>query len=168
MLRRLSFLLPDEVRAEAVVDELHRSNIANRSIRALANQQHTLENMPKASWATRHNWGGRIESILWHGNLWLFFISLVLLVAALVSGDYGAAVILSLLMLLSFVAGEQFVEKLPTTHLDNFTSAIQHGAVLLMVDVPFYRVNEIVDKVHRHYPEAQLGGTCWSIHVPGI
>jgi len=168
MLRRLYFLLPDEKHTKTIVNELHRSGITERSIHILANDKYALKDLPKTNWVQGQDRAALIESILWYGNLWLFFIALALFGAALINGNFIIAAALSLLMLLSFFVGEQFVAKVPNTHLDNFTSAIQHGEILLMVDVPFYRVKEIVDSVHRHHPEAQLGGTCWSIDALGI
>lgn len=168
MLRRLYFLLPDESHAEIVVAELHQSGIQMHAISAVANEQHALKNLPRASASQRQDQSALIESLLWHTNLWLFFLALVLFIVTLISANFAAAAGLSIFMLLSFFAGERFVTKLPHTHLDNFTGAIQHGEVLLMVDVPFYRVKEVGDMIHRQHPEAQLGGSCWSIDALGI
>lgn len=168
MLRRLYFLLPDEAHTKTIVDELHRSGITDRSIHILAKEQNNLIDLPKTQWIEGEDLAALIESILWHGNLWLFFIALVLFVAALINGSLAIAAALALFMLTSFYAGARFVAKLPNTHLDNFTGAIQHGEILLMIDVPFYRVRETIDSVHQHHPEAQLGGSCWSIDALDI
>jgi hypothetical protein len=47
-------------------------------------------------------------------------------------------------------------------HLGEFRDALAHGEVLLMVDVPRGRVSEVEDRVHRHHPEATVGGVGWS------
>lgn len=168
MLRRLYFLLPDEAHTKTIVDELHRTGITDRSVHILAKGQTSPKDLPKTQWIQGQDLAAQIESLLWHGNLWLFFIALTLFVAALINGSLAIAAALSLYMLASFYVGERFVAKLPNTHLDNFTSAIQHGEILLMIDVPFYRVRETVDSIHLHHPEAQLGGSCWSINALGI
>ncbi|MCW8826793.1 MAG: hypothetical protein OQK78_10260 [Gammaproteobacteria bacterium] len=168
MLRRLYFLLPDESHTEAVVDELIGSGYAMSSIHLLDNGEHTLVNLPKVTSSHRYDRAARLESLLWYGNLGLFFVALAAFIYSLFSGTYLLAASMSLLMLLSFTAGERFVTQLPNTHFDNFTAAIKHGEVLLMVDVPFYQVKSVSDKIHKHHPLAVLGGSCWSINALGI
>jgi hypothetical protein len=67
------------------------------------------------------------------------------------------------IMLATFIAGEQFVVHVPNVHLTEFTDALSHGEILLMVDVPKNRVAEIEHFVHHRYPEAVVGGVGWSI-----
>jgi hypothetical protein len=50
-------------------------------------------------------------------------------------------------------------------YLTEFTDALSHGEVLLMIDVPAKRVAEIEDFVHHRYPEACVGGVGWSMGV---
>lgn len=168
MLRRLYFLLPDEAHTKTIVDELNLAGISKSSIHVLANEQHELKNLPRADWGQSHDLSNYVESTLWHGNLWLFFIALALFVASIISGNYYVTISMLVLMLISFFAGERFVSKLPNTHLDNFTSAIKQGDILLMVDTPFYRASEIVNRVHKHHPESELGGACWCINAFGM
>jgi hypothetical protein len=53
-------------------------------------------------------------------------------------------------------------------HLTEFTDALAHGEILLMVDVSLHRVAEIENFVHRHHPEAAISGTSWTIDALGI
>ena len=43
-----------------------------------------------------------------------------------------------------------------------------HGEVLLMVDVPKRRVFEVEELVHRHYPDATVGGVGWTLEAMDI
>ncbi|MBI5039891.1 MAG: hypothetical protein HZB57_01360, partial [Gammaproteobacteria bacterium] len=50
----------------------------------------------------------------------------------------------------------------PNIHLREFAAALRHGELVLMVSVPRNRVAEIEDLVHRHHPDAAVGGVGWS------
>jgi hypothetical protein len=168
MLRRLYFLLPDEEHAEALVDDLFLSGTPKHFIHAIDNGQRDLKNLPGSGSSLRHDYAALLETLLWFGNLWIFFFAAVAFIVALFYSAFTIAALMSLIMLLTFYAGERFVAKLPNTHLDNFTEAIQHGEILLMVDVPFYNIRKISDYVHTHHPQAQFGGVCWSIDALGV
>ncbi|MGB5306839.1 MAG: DUF1269 domain-containing protein, partial [Gammaproteobacteria bacterium] len=47
----------------------------------------------------------------------------------------------------------------PSSRLKEFESAIEKGGLLMMVDVPKKRVDEITDLVKKHHPEADVQGT---------
>jgi hypothetical protein len=46
----------------------------------------------------------------------------------------------------------------PNSSLRDFQGAIETGKVLLMIDVPFTRIDEIRELVASHHPEAEWGG----------
>ena len=73
-----------------------------------------------------------------------------------------------LTMLITFIAGQHFVARIPDVHLTEFTDALAHGEILLMVDVPLYRVAEIETFVHQQHPEATVAGTSWTMDAFGI
>jgi hypothetical protein len=45
------------------------------------------------------------------------------------------------------------------SRLKEFKGAIEEGQLLMLVDVPKSRVDEIDDLVKKHHPEAEIGGT---------
>ena len=47
----------------------------------------------------------------------------------------------------------------PSSRLTDFEAAIERGELLMMLDVPKGRVEEITDLVKKHHPEAQIEGT---------
>lgn len=55
----------------------------------------------------------------------------------------------------------------PDVHLTEFTDALAHGEVLLMVDVPGSRVAEVEDFIHQRYPESVVGGVGWTLDAFG-
>lgn len=114
MLRRLYFLLPDEAHTKTIVDELNLAGISKSSIHVLANEQHELKNLPRADWGQSHDLSNYVESTLWHGNLWLFFIALALFVASIISGNYYVTISMLVLMLISFLQANALFPNYPT------------------------------------------------------
>ena len=66
---------------------------------------------------------------------------------------------------LFFFVGEQFAVKNPDVQLTEFTNALSHGEMLLMVDVPRHPVANIEDHVHHRHPEASVGGVGWIVYA---
>jgi hypothetical protein len=71
-------------------------------------------------------------------------------------------------MLINFTAGEQFVVCKPDVQLAEFTDALSHGEILLMLDVSHFHVSEIENLVHMQHPEAAVGGVSWIMDGFGI
>jgi hypothetical protein len=67
----------------------------------------------------------------------------------------------------TLLLGVTFTRRIPNVHLAEFEDALQHGEVLLMVDVVPWRVTEVESLVHRH-PEAVSGGVGWHSDAFGI
>jgi hypothetical protein len=168
MNRRLYFLLPDRAHALSVVNELAGSGLDLEQMHALAGEQVSLEGLPEASDAQRHDLARHLETFLWDSNLVVFGVALGALLTLGLSSGLTAWLLLPLaIMLASFLAGLRFT-RLPNVHLDEFRDALSHGEILLMVDVPVARVADIENRVHRHHPEAAVGGVGWGTTVMNI
>ncbi len=167
MLRRLFFLFPNEKRAQHAVDELVSRHISKRHMHAIACGV-KLTTLPEATERQKKDTAFRVEQFLWNANLLLFAIALVLLITSLASTKWFWAGFALITMLVTFFAGKQFVVRIPDVHLTEFTDALAHGEILLMVDVSLYRVAEIENFVHQHYPEATIGGSSWTMDAFGI
>lgn len=167
MLRRLFYLFPDEAHAQKVVNELGLKAVDIRRMHAVAHGVE-LKTLPRATERQLRDTSFRLERSLWLGNLLLFLSALVAFLVMLAAGEIMWSVMALAVMLACFVAGEQFVVHVPNVHLSEFTDALAHGEVLLMVDVPAYRVAEIDEFVHRHHPEVVSGGVGWTLGCFGI
>ena len=167
MLRRLFFLFPDEAHAQRVVEELINNDIPEHRIHAIA-RGIELNTLPEATERQKRDTAFRLEKILWNANLSIFALSFVMLFATLIAGEFLWAVAAVAVMLASFIAGEWFVVYLPDVHLSEFTDALSHGEILLMIDVPKKRVDEIERFVHHHHLEAFVGGVSWSVDAFGL
>ena len=168
MLRRLFFLFPDAEHAQRAVDKLVEREIHTRHIHAIANNGVDLGDLPEATERQKKDIKFRFEWIVWNTNLMLFAVALTVMIASLVLGSVIWAVGALLVAVLTFIAGEQFAVKVPDVHLTEFTDALSHGEVLLMLDVPVNRVAEIENFVHHRHPEAAVGGVSWTIDALSI
>jgi hypothetical protein len=162
MLRRLYFLFPNPSKATVVIDELSRRGVSHRRMHVLSRSGGDLGDLPPVGVHQGRDRARQLETLLWDGNLGLFFLALALLLVALYLGWALLAVLMAAAMAVTFLLGLR-ATWLPDVHLDEFRDALSHGEVLLMVDVPKARVAEIEDRVHRHHPEAAVGGVGWSL-----
>lgn len=164
MKRRLYFLLPDAGHTRSVVNELETGGIEQRCMHVIAAQGVDLNGLPIASHNQRNDLGAQLETIFWDGNLMLFFVALlVLTVLALVHVSWFWLLLPVAVMLAAFVTGVEFTKYIPNVHLSEFTDAIHHREILLMVDVPVRQVARVEELTHRHHPEVITGGVGWHV-----
>jgi hypothetical protein len=168
MNRRLYFLLPDVEHAWRVVEELEGAGMSTRDMHAMARPGVDLSSLPFANTKQREDRVWLIERLLWDLNLAVFALALIGLLISLYWGFSVWSASSLLVMLVTFVAGDRFAVKVPHAHLDEVRDALSHGEILLMIDAPKGRVAEVAGLVHRHHPEAALGGVGWTIEAFGI
>ncbi len=167
MLRRLFFLFPDEEHAQRAVNQLVFLNISERNIHAISRGV-ALRTLPEATERQKNDTAFRVESFLWRANLLLFIVSLMTFIVALVMAAFYWTLVALFVMTITFFAGEHFVVHVPDVHLTEFTDALSHGEILLMVDVPADRVVEIENMIHHRNPEAVVGGVSWTVDAFGL
>ncbi len=161
MRRRLYFMVPDATSARQIRDELLLARIEDGHIHVLARDGLPLSGLHEASILQKSDFvhgaetglavGGGIGIIA--GLVAVFFppagveLQLVtILLTALVGAVFGAWVA-------SMVAS-----SIPNSRLKTFESAIASGRVLMMVDTPSGRVDEIKKRIAAHHPEAMNSG----------
>lgn len=162
MRRRLYFMVPDASSARQIRDELLLARIEDSHIHVMAKDGVALPDLHEASILQKSDFvhgaeiglavGGGIGIIA--GLVAVFFppagvdLQLVtVLLTALVGAAFGAWVA-------SMVAS-----SIPNSRLKRFESAIAAGQILLMVDAPASRVDEIRKLVTARHPEAMNSGT---------
>lgn len=163
MKRRLYYLLPDTSHAEKLVEGLGDTSILKQDVHAVVKDNLRLKGINDVHGLTENDRDYFVEWFLWRINLALFFVALIAFVAIFIWSP-GVWLILPLaIMIGTFVSGLVFVIRMPNVHLDEFRPAIQHGEVLLMIDVPFTDVAKVDHRIHRKHPEAVSGGACWHV-----
>lgn len=160
-MRRIYFLLPNVESARGIIDELLVKRIEWRHIHVLANPGVTLEDLPQATLAQRSDLlpalargtaAGGVTGVL-AGLVAMAFPPAGLTIA-------GGAVVLIALASAGFGAwtATMIGVGVPNTRLKRFENAIDHGELLMMVDVGKNRVEEIEEVVRSHHPEADIEG----------
>ena len=159
-MRRIYFLLPDEVSCEAIVDELESIDIPLQHLHVIRNFEDGESHLPRANVWQRSNLGGSIIVGGLLGSL-AGFIAGVMIIVTPLSGEKPGWEIVSLVSVIGALMGA-FINSMVSGgdfnhQLDTFRNAITHGQVLLMVDVPAGQQKSIADRVLEQHPEAHLG-----------
>lgn len=163
MKRRLYYLLPDSLQAEQLVDDLEATTVAKQDVHTVTKDQLDLNKLDELHTAAVNDRDYFVEWFLWRSNLALFFIALAVFIAMLIWYP-GIWLILPLVVMIGcFVSGLLFVLRMPNVHLNEFRPALQHGEVLLMVDVPASEIKRVDQQIHRNHPEVVTGGVCWHV-----
>ncbi|CAN0620709.1 conserved protein of unknown function [Burkholderia multivorans] len=161
-MRRIYVLLPSVEVAKAVVDELLVKRIEWRHIHVVANDKVPLQDLPQASIKqssdlllalARGGTAGGVTGML-AGLAALAFPPVGLTIA-------GGAVLVFAAAGASFGAwvGAMIGISVPSPRLKHFKDAVERGELLMLVDVPKDRVDEIGDLIKLHHPQSHIEGT---------
>jgi hypothetical protein len=162
MRRRLYFLVPNVEIATKVVDDLLLGRIEERHIHVIAKRGTPLGNLPKASLLQKSDFVPAVERAVALGGATGTLAGLVALALAPGIVVAGGAVLLASALAGAGVGawlGGMVGMNVGNTRLKAFEAAIERGQLLMLVDVPFAKVDEITERVKKHHPEAEPEGT---------
>lgn len=128
MKQRMYFLFPDAEQARAAGDDIMELDVAPEHIHTIARTDIDISGLPTATSPQRRDALAQIENGLWQGNLLLFALATVALVAVAVAGAVAWALV-ALLVMMASLAGGWFATCVPHTHLDEFSQALQRGEI---------------------------------------
>jgi hypothetical protein len=168
-MKRIYFLAPDQDCVHAIIDELQTCGIDEQSIAVLAKQEQPLEDLPEATQLEKSDLIPALQrGVAIGGSLGLFagMAALAFQPAGLIIG--GGALLLG-----STVGGATFGAwassligvSTPNTQLEKFEDAVANGQILMLVDVPKQRIEEIQTSIRKHHPEADFEGVEPTIKV---
>ena len=161
MRRRLYFLLPDVESARHTADDLLLARVEDRHMHFLARRGTDLGELHEASYL--------FKTDLLHGagvGLMLGGIGGLILGAIIVAyPPEGTQPQLVAVLIAAIVGGilgawmaSMAAAAVPNSRLKAFHEDIERGKVLLMVDVPYGRIEQIREVVLSRHPEAVAGG----------
>lgn len=161
-MRRLYFLVPNVEQTRKIVDELLLARIDEQHIHVLAKEGTSLEDLPEAKLSQKSDLVPALERGLSLGGATGLLAGLVAITVPAAGAVFGGGAVLA-----STLAGAgvgawmatMIGVDVPNTRLSGFEEAIQHGEILMMVDVAKDRVDEIDSLVKKHHPEAEVKGT---------
>jgi hypothetical protein len=163
-MRRLYFLIPGIDSAKTIVDELLLARVDQRHIHIAAADHHALieANLPEASLLQESDFVPAVERGLAIGGATGILAGVAAVALPGVGLALGGGAILGIGLAgagmgawLSSMIGI----SAPSSRLTEFEDAIKEGGLLMMVDVPKTRVDEITDLIKQHHPEAEIEGT---------
>jgi hypothetical protein len=169
MRRRILFVIPDLMCARSTMDDLLLARIEACHIHFLAKRGTPMDGLHEAN-------------VLQKSDL-VHAAQLGLAIGALLGCVLGAVVVMLtptpeawqiVIVLGSAIVGALFGAwvssmigvSVPNSRLRDFQQAIEQGKLLLMVDVPSTRVEEIRDLLHRRHPDCEDRGI--DPHVPAF
>jgi hypothetical protein len=159
-MRRLYVLIPTESSCRDLVEELESAGVSSNHLHVIAGLEHELRDLPDASIWQRTELGRGIElgsGLGGAAGLLGGLLAIAFPPAGIVVGG-GALVV-------STVAGAGFGALVTALlgsqehnhKLDAFKKALSSGQLLLMIDVPRARVDEVKNTILRHHPDADIG-----------
>ena len=168
MNRRLYLSFPTPAQARQAVADLRGAGVPTDHMHAIAKEGTDLTGLPGATPRQRRDQVWRLEHLFWYGNLGLFAVAALGLAGSLVTGSQAGMIVSIVVLIATFAVGDRFAVKLPHAHLSELRVPIDHGEVVLLVDVPVHRVREIEHLLALRHPEVGVGGVGWSLDAFGV
>ena len=163
-MRRLYFLIPTIESAKTIVDELLLARVDQRHIHIAAADHHALieANLPEANLLQESDFVPAVERGLAIGGATGILAGVAAVALPGIGLALGGGAILGIGLAgagLGAWVSSMIGISAPSSRLTEFEKAIQQGSLLMMVDVPKTRVDEITDLIKKHHPEAEIEGT---------
>jgi len=161
MRRRLYFLLADVKAARALFKDLLLARIEERHIHFLARENLSLGDLPEATLLQKSDGIHSLGVGLISGGITGALTGVVVVLFP----PFGAATSLGVILVTSLIGAIMGVwvsgmigASTPNTHLAGFMPDIERGRVLVMVDVPKDKIDDVQHLVRRHHPDAVARG----------
>ncbi|MCU7813709.1 MAG: hypothetical protein KZQ89_02330 [Candidatus Thiodiazotropha sp. (ex Lucinoma kastoroae)] len=168
ILRRIYMLIPTTEQAGKVANDLMLNRVNRQHIHTMAKQGVDISGLPEATVRQRSDTGAQLERWFWDLNLLIFFAALLLLLFALWSAEWVWVLGCLTVMAVTVLSGYYFASHVPHTHLADCRVPLQHGEILLLVDVPRWRITEVERSIRQLHPEVEIGGVGWGYDALGI
>ena len=161
-MRRIYFLIPDIDIAKRVVNELLLAKIEDKHIHVIAKRGTPLEDLPEANLLQKSDFIPAVEQGLAIGGSTGMLAGLVALAlppaSTVVAGGVLLASTLAAAGVGAWVSGMVGM-SVGSRRIKEFEDAIEAGKLLILVDVPTSRVEEIEGCVKQHIPQAEFEKT---------
>jgi len=161
MNHRIYFILPDAKTAEVVEKELLLAHVDDHHMHFMARDEISLKSLPKANLLQKSDLIHGLELGLIVGGATGLIAGLFIYLMPEFTAWTGMGIILVLglvgAILGIWVSGMIGISA-PNTRLKRFDKQLQEGNVLLMVDVPKKRIDEITALIRKHHKDAKQYG----------
>ncbi|MCC5856608.1 MAG: ammonium transporter [Ectothiorhodospiraceae bacterium] len=161
-MRRIYFLVPTLDLTRTLVDELLLARVEERHIHLIAKDEQQMDDLPTASVLQRTDLIPALEKGLTIGGATGAIAGLVAVTVPPAGLVLGGGAVLGITLAGAGVgawAASMIGAGAPNSQLRRFEQAIDQGQILMMVDVPKRRVEEIEELIRSHHPEVRIRGT---------
>lgn len=161
MRRRLYFLFPNVAVVRKVVDELLLARIDESHMHVLAKDGTDMKGLPEANVFQKSDLVHGMEMGLAIGGATGFVAALIAMFFTEGGLPLGMGGVFTMTLGGAFMGvwvSGMIAGDVPNTQLKAFEAAIRSGDILMMVDAPKQRVDEITQLVKGHHPEADVRG----------
>jgi hypothetical protein len=161
-MKRIYFLAPDLRAARQVVEDLLLARIEERHMHIIAKRGTPLEELPEATLLQKSDFVHAVQRGITLGGATGVLAGLVAIALPGASPVIAGGVLLATTLSGAGVGawlGGMVGMNVGNTRLKRFEKAIEDGELLVLVDVPRGRVEEIEARVKQHLPNVQLEGT---------
>lgn len=158
-MQRLVLLVPDLPTTRNIVDDLLLARVKEEEIHIIAKEGVPLEDLPEAGLAERTDLLPSLKRGLAAGSATGLLAGLVavLLPTGIVAA--GGAVILAATLAgaaVGALASSMIGISIPSEEVRKYEEAIERGELMMLVDVPKPRTQEIVQLIRKHHPKAEI------------
>jgi len=159
--RKLYFMLPDVEHCKQLVNELQKAAIPKHDIHVVAHDDIPLENLPQATALQKTELAHGLELGVGVGGIAGILGGILVITfppAGIVLG--GGTVIAAMTFAgASFGSIVSFLiaRDIPNHELEAFQAGIAQGQILLILDIPTYRVEKIIQLIKTTHIEAEIG-----------
>lgn len=159
-MRRLYFLLPDLDVTHTVVDELLLARVEERHIHIIAKEGTPLKDLPEASLIQKSDFVPAMERGVAMGGATGVVAGLAALAFPGVVIGGGALLAMGLAGAgMGAWLGGMIGMDVGNTHIKKFEEAVKSGHILVLVDVPKDRVENIQSLIKKHHGDVDFEGT---------
>lgn len=166
--RRVYFLFHDENSARGIIAELEKSlGLADYQIHLMRSEPGGFVTLNDATIDNKSPHALHMERLYWYLSIGVFTVALIGFVLALLATSWFWAALLAVIVVAAQLSGYLFTNRVPSAQLDRFRSALGHGEILMLVDVPRRRVKRLKEFVYGRYPDARTNVGNWHVGTLG-
>jgi hypothetical protein len=158
-MRRIYFLVPDIGTTHKIVNELRAEGLEDRNMHILAKRDTPLGDLPEAGVTIKTDFIPAVErGAALGGSVGLLAGLIGLRFAGFaIAGGAVLGILIASATIASIAAGLIGMGQ-GNTRLKKYEQAIEEGELLLLLDVPKDRIEEISKSIIKHHPEAEFEG----------
>jgi hypothetical protein len=168
MRHRLFYLLPDIRSARQALDDLLLNRIEERHVRFLTQGEQLPPDLPEANFLQKTDFVHGAESGMLVGAGLGIALGIVVVYFFPFEAPSSKATVIVLAAICGILFGgwaaSLVAAALPNSRLSAFYPELERGKVLMIVDVPARRVEEIENLMAARHPEVRFGGE--DSHIP--